>query len=147
VGSTSGFSDATRLFKQPTGIAIDASGNLYVADCYNHRIRKITSAGVVTTLAGDGYEWLGYGGLQNGNGTSASFSYPTDVVFHSERNCLYVADKENNVIRKISLSSPYAVTTFAGTAGGTSGSSNTGSGSFNKPEGITLIDNSGSSTD
>ena len=118
-GSTTGHTDATGTsakFKQPTGLTIDGSGNIYVADCYNHRIRKVTPAGVVTTLAGDGNaDIFTYGRLQNGNGTAASFNYPTDIAIHPDGSCLYVADKENDVIRRISLTSPYAVTTFAGT--------------------------------
>jgi DNA-binding beta-propeller fold protein YncE len=139
-GSTTGYTDATGTsakFKQPTGMTIDGSGNLYVVDCFNHCIRKVTPAGVVTTLAGDGFEIFG-GRLLNGNGTAASFNYPTDIAIHPDGSCLYVADKENNVIRRISLTSPYAVTTFAGpgTAGFANHASDGTRAQFWLPEGI-----------
>ena len=62
-------------FYYPVGVAVDANGTAYVADTYNHRIRKITSAGVVTTLAGSGS-----GAFADGVGTSASFYNPYGVA-------------------------------------------------------------------
>ncbi|MEY4243513.1 MAG: hypothetical protein RLZZ245_1098 [Verrucomicrobiota bacterium] len=143
---TAGATDATgtsATFKRPVGLTVDAAGNVYVADNANHKIRKITASGVVTTLAGDGYASVfSFGRLVNGNGAAASFNYPTDIAMDETRECLYIADNENNVIRRISLVSPYAVTTFAGSSSGILDSA-TGSGAkFNGPEGI-AIDPSG----
>ena len=81
-GSANGTGTAA-TFNWPFGIAVDGSGNVYVGDYSNHLIRKITSAGVVTTLAATG------GG-----------SYPNGVAVDGSGN-VYVADAENNLIRKI----------------------------------------------
>ena len=87
-------------------IAADAFGNVYVADLYNHLIRKISPTGLVTTLAGSGQE-----GNTNGTGTSASFRLPIGVAVDSSGN-VFVADSENYLVRKISPTGQ--VTTFAG---------------------------------
>jgi hypothetical protein len=112
-GSANG-SGTAASFNGPNGVAVDGSGNVYVADYFNHLIRKITSAGVVTTLAGSGSS--GYG---NGTGTAASFNSPVDVAVDGSGN-VYVADLYNHLIRKITAAG--VVTTLAGS--GSSGSAN-----------------------
>ncbi len=112
-----GYADGTgteATFRLPIGIAVDLSDNVYVADQFNHLIRKITSAGVVTTLAGSGSE-----GSADGTGTAASFKGPSGVAVDLSGN-VYVADFENHLIRKIT--SAGVVTTLAGT--GSAGSVN-----------------------
>jgi sugar lactone lactonase YvrE len=132
------FADGTGVaakFRQPHGIALDGSGNLYVADTDNHRIRKIVIAtGVVTTLAGSGT-----GGYADGTGTAAQFNYPNGIAVHSSGN-VYVADSANNRIRKITPAGE--VSTFAGS--GTSGyADGTGTAAkFNSPSGV-AVDSSG----
>jgi sugar lactone lactonase YvrE len=139
---TAGETDATgtsATFKQPTGATVDAAGNVYVADNGNHKIRKITPQGVVTTLAGDGYEFFYVGRLKNANGTAASFNYPTDLAVDPAAQFLYVADKLNDVIRRVSLTSPYPVTTFAGSGtGGMLDSATASTARFSDPEGIAV---------
>lgn len=120
------------LFNSPQGPAIDSSGNIYVADFNGHTIRKITSAGVVTTLAGV----AGVNGAVNGTGTSAYFNGPSGVAVDGQGN-VYVADSENSAIRKIT--SAGVVTTFAGTLGTAGVADGTGTAAtFNRPRGIAI---------
>ena len=108
-----GFANGTGTsaqFNKPYGIAVDGSGNVYVADNTNHSIRKINSAGVVTTLAGSGVA-----GFVNGTGAAAQFNGPSSVAVDALGN-VYVADVENHRIRKISSSG--VVTTLAGSTSG-----------------------------
>jgi sugar lactone lactonase YvrE len=125
-------------FAYPRGVAVDGVGNVYVADSSNHKIRKITPAGHVTTLAGGGgNEWNGAGSA-DGTGTAASFSYPNGVAV-DKNGTVYVADSGNHKIRKIT--SVGVVTTFAGS--GVSGSEDgTGTAaSFNYPNGVAVDKN------
>jgi len=129
-GSTNGTGTNARFYN-PQGVAVDSSGNVYVADTSNNMIRKITSAGVVTTLAGSTAS-----GSTDGNGTAARFNYPVDVAVDSAGN-VYVADTSNNTIRKIT--SAGAVTTIAGTAGVTGSSDGLAAGAtFKFPSGVRL---------
>jgi sugar lactone lactonase YvrE len=134
VGS-SGAVDATgpnARFNQPTGIAVDSSGNLYVADSGNNQIRKVTSLGVVTTIAGI----AGVSGVQNGPGTNATFSSP-QCVARTSAGIIYVADYGNHTIRRINASGN--VTTFAGIAGIPGSQDGQGqSAQFDQPQGIAL---------
>jgi len=111
VVSTFAGDGSTVQFNQPYGVAVDSEGNVYVADSYNHRIRKITPVGVVSTLAGGGISGDASGNT-DGIGAAARFNYPSGVAVDSEGN-VYVADTENHRIRKITPAG--VVTTFAGT--------------------------------
>ena len=93
-GSANGTGTAAS-FNGPMGIAVDSSGNLYVTEMIKGLIRKITPAGVVTTLAGSLPA-----GSTNGIGTAASFSSPYGIAADSSGN-LYVTDKDNFLVRKI----------------------------------------------
>lgn len=130
-----GSTDATGMaasFNGPTGITVDGNGNVYVTDSNNGTIRKITPAGVVSTLAGQ----AGVLGASNGTGTAASFTYPFDIAADSHGN-LCVADIGNNTIRFITPAG--VVSTLAGTAFVTGSSNGTGpAASFNEPAGVAV---------
>jgi len=129
----SGFADGTgntAEFNSPTGVAVNSEGTVYVVDFYNHRIREITPAGVVTTLAGSGVR-----GFADGTGDTAKFNSPYGIEVNSE-GTIYVSDTGNNRIRKITPAG--VVTTLAGS--GVSGFAD-GPGTdarFDLPRGITV---------
>jgi len=129
-GSSEGSTDATGTsarFYRPSGITTDGT-NLYVADRYNHRIRKIViDNGTVTTLAGSSY------GSTDATGTSASFNSPRGIT--TDGTNLYVADYSNHRIRKIVISTG-VVTTLAGSSEGSTDATGT-SARFYRPSGIT----------
>lgn len=131
---TPGFNDGAALsarFFNPHGIAVDGMGNLYIADRYNHTIRKITVAGEVITLAGK----PGFSGNQDGQGETARFNEPWGICA-SETGIVYVADTKNNKIRRVDEDGN--VKTIAGT--GNFGSSNAQglAATFGNPTGIEL---------
>jgi sugar lactone lactonase YvrE len=128
-GSADGVGAAAR-FMGPTGIACDSAGNLYVTDSANNTIRKITSTGKVTTLAGK----AGSAGGTDGVGAAASFNNPTGIACDASGN-LYVCDSDNCAIRKITPAGQ--VTTVAGKAGSVGGADGSGAAAtFNDPTGI-----------
>lgn len=113
-------------FSNPNGLSTDAIGNLYVADAFNHTIRRITPDGVVTTLAGSAESW----GSSDGIGSAARFNLPFGVSVDPTGN-VYVSDG-NNTIRKITPAG--VVTTVAGTANEMGWDDGTGSEArFNAP--------------
>jgi serine/threonine-protein kinase len=123
---------ASATFNEPTGVAVDDQGNVFVADYLDERIRKITPAGVVTTFAGNNN---GLVASIDGVGTGAYFSGPMGIAIDANNN-LYVTDYPTNKIRKITAAG--VVTTIAGTgaAGSADGAGHTAT--FNGPTGITV---------
>jgi hypothetical protein len=133
--SVDGTGTAAR-FQDPYAVAVDGLGNLFVADATDHSIRKISSAGVVTTFAGTG----GSFGSTDGTGTAARFKAPLGIAADSAGN-VYVADTGNAIVRKITAAG--VVTTLAGSAGQSGSTDGTGTAArFMGPYGIT-VDSSG----
>jgi sugar lactone lactonase YvrE len=132
----SGYEDgslATAKLRGPHAVRFDTMGNIYVADTFNNRIRKIDIAtGLVSTLAG------GTEGSANGIGSDAQFFLPTDLCFDSN-GFLFVVDGNNNRIRKIDVSTRM-VTTFAGSIQGYANGNGTNA-KFNDPFGICIDSN------
>jgi sugar lactone lactonase YvrE len=129
------FADGTgsaATFNYPTGIAYDAAnGKLYVADTSNCAIRQVTTAGVVTTIAGS----AGNCGATDGTGTAATFYSPIFIAYDSHNGDLYVTDAGNCTIRQVTTSG--VVTTIAGNAGTCASADGTGlAANFNHAEGI-----------
>jgi sugar lactone lactonase YvrE len=134
-GSADGVGTAARFY-QPTGVAADSAGNVYVADFGNDTIRKITPDDVVSTLAGA----VGMTGSTDGTGTAARFDRPGNVAVDLADN-VYVADSVNETIREISPAG--VVTTLAGSVGVTGSTDGTGSAArFMTPDGVS-VDNAG----
>lgn len=117
-----------------SGIAVDGSGNLYVADSANYAIRKVTPTGVVTTYAGGNGK-----GYVDGPATTAKFGLDLNVACDSAGN-VFVADADNNVIRKISTTGNVSTVAGQSSAGLIDGSAS--SAKFNFPAALT-VDNSG----
>ena len=120
-------------FYWPHGVAMDRSGNVFVADTANHTIRKITPTGLVSTLAGS----AGHSGATDGTGTAARFREPNSIAIDASGN-LFIADTGNNLIRRITPDG--TVSTFAGYNNGNYGAID-GVGTaamFGFPEGLTI---------
>lgn len=120
-------------FNQPIDVAVDANGVLYVADNVNHKIRKITPDGTVSTLAG------GAAGFSDGDVATALFRNPSGVAVDGQGN-VYVADRLNHRIRKIDVASGQVSTVAgAGTAGSRDGIAEEAQ--FNSPYGLEVDEN------
>jgi len=128
-GSADGPADSAR-FGWPDGVAVDTAGNVYVGDRDNHRIRKITPQGVVTTLAGAGTP-----GYADGPGGAAQFKGPLGVAVDAAGN-VYVADFENHRIRKVTPQG--LVTTLAGSGEAGFADGPAASARFNRPKGVAV---------
>ncbi|MEP7141202.1 MAG: NHL repeat-containing protein, partial [Caldimonas sp.] len=116
----------------PNDVTFDGAGNAYIADTSHHTIRKVTPAGVVTTLAG----LSGSAGSADGTGSAARFDTPRGLVVDAAAN-VYVADTFNGTIRKITPAG--VVTTLAGLAGFSGSADGTGSAArFSAPRGLAL---------
>src|SRR5437667_199534 len=134
VGSADGRGSEAR-FNTPFSLTVDRANNIYVADSSNHTIRKVTPAGVVTTLAG----LAGITGKADGTNSAARFYDPYGVAVDSKGN-VYVADLGNHTIRKITPEG--VVTTLAGQAGMYGSADGTGGAArFNLPWSVAVDSN------
>ncbi len=124
----------TATYNIPNALAFDAVGNLYVADIYNDKIRKLSTAGIVTTYAGTGAP-----GAMNGAAASATFFQPQGLAIDAGGD-LFIADLGNNAIREISAAG--IVSTFAGSGAVGSMDGPAATATFNMPSGI-AVDSAG----
>jgi alpha-tubulin suppressor-like RCC1 family protein len=132
-GTADGTGRQARLNK-PRGSAFDASGNLYLVDSGNHVIRKMTPAGVITTLAG----LAGTAGSEDGTGNTARFNRPEALVIAAS-GLIYVTDSGNHTIRSLTMAGE--VTTLAGLAETPGAVDGTGAQArFNRPKGLAMGD-------
>jgi uncharacterized protein (TIGR03437 family) len=125
------------LLNFPTGLALDSSGNLYIADSLNRRIRKVASSNI-STIAGNGV--LSYSG-DGGAATAAQLNTPDAVAVDAAGN-LYIADTFNNVVRKVTAAGTISTIAGNGTAGFAGDGSAATSAQLNGPQGI-AVDTSG----
>ena len=132
-----GVATAAELY-YPQAVAIDGSGNIYIADVDNFRIRKLNISGIITTFAGTGTS--GFSG-DGGAATAAEISFSTGIAVDAANN-VYIADEYNNRIRKVSASG--IITTVAGNGtGGFSGDGGAATAAeLNNPKGV-AVDASG----
>jgi sugar lactone lactonase YvrE len=137
-GSADGIGSSAR-FNHPTGVSVDSSTNVYVADTWNHTIRKMTPARLVTTIAGV----AGSSGSVDGIGKAARFDRPSGMAVDSAGN-LYVADTYNNSIRKLTpVGTNWVVTTLGGMSGFYGTADGAGSAArFSNPNGV-AVDSAG----
>ncbi len=118
----------------PSGVAFDAAGNLYIADVNNNRIRKVTTAGAISTVAGNGTG--GYSG-DGGQATNAELNNPRGVACDATGN-LYIADFENNRIRKVTTVGVISTVAGNGTGGYSGDGGQATVAELNQPIGVTL---------
>jgi sugar lactone lactonase YvrE len=122
----------------PKGLAIDSSGNLYIADFGNYRVREVTTNGNITTVAGNGFNAQTFGSYGEGGQATAAPISPYNLALDGSNN-IYIADSQDNIIRKVTVS-----TGIITTPAGNSYASYAGDGgsalmaSLNTPQGIAL---------
>ena len=129
----SGAATSAQLYN-PTGVSVGLSGNVYIADSYNQKIRMVASTGIITTFAGTG---IGGSSGDGGAATSAQLYYPNGVSVDISGN-VYIADQVNYKIRMVTNTG--IITSLAGT--GTKGSNGDGgaatSAQLNDPAGVSV---------
>jgi sugar lactone lactonase YvrE len=125
---------ASAQLNNPHGLAMDAVGNLYIADSYNHRIRKITTTGIISTVAGNGKQ--GYSG-DGGPAASAQLFNPNAIAVDSSGN-LYIADTWNHSIRKVTNAGIISAVAGNGVSGFSGDDGPAASAQLNAPYGITV---------
>jgi sugar lactone lactonase YvrE len=118
----------------PNGVAADTAGNLFIADTYNHCVRKVTTGGVITTVAGNGTE--GFGG-EGGPATSAQLNAPSGVAVDTAGN-LFIADRNNNRIRKVTPGGVISTVAGNGTQGFSADGGPATSAQLNAPLGVAV---------
>jgi hypothetical protein len=139
IGALTDGADTSARFYTPAGMSIDQYRNIYVADAYNHRIRKIDTARIVTTLIGSGPVGPGNGGFFDSTLSLSRLNTPTELFMDTSSNELYISDTFNNRIRKANFLSG-TVITYAGNGSQSFINGIDSMATFNYPRGIVLID-------
>ena len=101
-GAAGGYADGittSALFSNPRGVSVDSNGNVIVGDTYNYRVRKISTAGMVSTLAGSGAS-----ASIDGVGTTAAINFPIGIAFSTTGLIIYIADNGGCKIRSYASS-------------------------------------------
>ncbi|WP_406400776.1 RICIN domain-containing protein [Streptomyces uncialis] len=119
---------------RPYGVAVDSAGDVYIADADNHRIRKVTADGKISTVAGTGA--AGFGG-DGGPAASAQLNFPVGVMFDST-GTLYVPDLRNQRVRRITTDGKIGTVTGTGTAGFAGDDAPAASAQLNQPYGVAV---------
>jgi sugar lactone lactonase YvrE len=132
--SPEGAAATDAALNRPYGVAVDASGNLFVADSSNHRVRRVSASGVITTVAGNGSG--GYSG-DGGAATSAQLNRPSGVAVDGAGN-LFIADHDNQRVRKVSVSGVISTVAGNGSYGYSGDSGPATSARLNSPEGLAV---------
>jgi sugar lactone lactonase YvrE len=132
--SGDGAAATTAQLYLPQGIIFDASGNLYISDQWNHRIRKVDTTGIISTVAGNGIQ--GFSG-DGGNAVAAELSAPHGIVFDAAGN-LYIADQSNMLIRKVNTAGTINTIAGNGTQGYNGDGGSATAAEFNIPMGLVL---------
>ncbi len=122
------------LLRFPEGVAVDGAGNLYIVDRNNDRIRKVDAAGVISTVAGDGTR--GFGG-DGGPATAAQLDWPTGVAVDGAGN-LYIADRNNDRIRKVDAAGVISTVAGDGTRGFGGDGGPAVAAQLNRPQGMAV---------
>ena len=134
-----GLAATTAEFDSPCDVAIDAAGNVFIADLQNRRMRKVDTTGIINTIAGTG----GTGSAGDGSAaTTATFMYPSNITIDS-MGCIYIADQNANKVRKINRVGIINTIAGTGTAGHTGDGSPATAAEINGPCGI-VVDKYGS---
>jgi sugar lactone lactonase YvrE len=129
---------ASASLRRPRGVAVDSTGNVYVADSDSHQIRRITPAGVITSFAGVGKGFSGDGGAA----ASARLNAPSGLAVDAARNLLFIADTNNHRIRRIDLANGN-ISTIAGNGAAGLGPDGTATSTpLNAPQGV-AVDSAG----
>ena len=127
----------------PAHVVLDQAGNLFITDAFNHRVRKVSPAGIITTVAGTGPTGEGVGGFSGDGGlaTQARFNLPASIAVDATGN-LFIADSVNNRIRKVSPEGIVTTVAGSGPTGGRGVSAGDGGlateARLNNPDGLTL---------
>jgi sugar lactone lactonase YvrE len=138
-----GFADgagAAAQFNRPSGVAVDGQGSIIITNSGNHRVRKITPDGTVSTLAGSGDYGYRVGGFADGAGVAAQFNHPLGVAVDGEGSII-IADWGNDRVRKITPDGTVSTLAGSGSAGFADGAG--AAAQFNGPAGV-AVDGEGS---